>query len=119
MEVISIDELKDKKSFIDEIRWDLTPKILMGPKDFGTDATTRTPENTDGFMFYIEVIGRKPVLVIMKSRFSMSQTAAYVTGVPDDLLRDAARCSSDECLAGMYPLTEKLEQWLKKELGVS
>jgi hypothetical protein len=118
MEVISIHELKNKKTFIEEVRWDLTPKTLMGPGDRGTDKTDEAPENTDGFMFYIEVVGRKPVLVIMKSRFSMSQTAAYVTDVPDDLLREAARCSPEECLAGMYPLTEKLEKWLKKELGV-
>lgn len=119
MEVISIQELKDKKSFLEEIRWDLTPKILMGPRELGKDRSPLVPENTDGFMFYIEVIGRKPVLVIMKSRFAMSQTAAYVSGVPDDLLREAARCSPEECLAGMYPLTEKLEKWLKQELGLS
>lgn len=115
MDFVSIHELRGKKGFLKEIRWDVTPKILLEPRS----ASSGGSQSTDGYMFYIEVLDTKPVLVIMKNRFSMSKTVAYVTDIPGDLLREAANCSSGECVAGMYPLTGKLEEWLKRELGIS
>jgi hypothetical protein len=75
--------------------------------------------NTDGYMMYVEVINDSPVLVIMRNKYSMSKTVAYITDVPEDLLRESARCSPSECVAGMYPIARKLEDWLKKTLGTS
>lgn len=120
MEYISVNDLKDKTSFIELIRFDVTPRILFDPSQAPVkDAGDEVPPDTDGYMFYVEVVNNKPVLVIMKNRFSMSKTVAYITDAPEHLLRKAARCTTDECVAGMHPLTRELEEWLRKNLGMS
>jgi hypothetical protein len=120
MEHVSIKALKGKKEFIDNIRWDVTPKKLLEPQSPGRDSGGGGPPvNTDGYMMYVEVINNSPVLVIMKNRYAMSKTIAYVDDVPEDLLREAAHCSPEQCIVGMYPLTANLEEWLKETLGIS
>jgi hypothetical protein len=36
-----------------------------------------------------------------------------------DLLKEAMNCTAAECVSGMYPLGERLENWLKKEFGLN
>jgi hypothetical protein len=120
MEQVSINELKGKKEFLDNIRWDITPKVFLNPELLATGkGQGKETSNTDGYLLYIEIIKNSPVLVIMQNKYSMSRTVAYVTDVPEDLLRESAHCSPAECVAGMHPVTQKLEDWLKKTLGAS
>lgn len=117
MERVRIAELRGNKTFLEEIRWDVTPRVLFDP-DRGTGKEA-SKVNVDGYMLYVEVIDSVPVLVIMKNKYSMSKTVAYLDGIPEDLLKEAAHCTTEECVAGMYPITKSLEAWLKKELGAS
>jgi hypothetical protein len=120
MEEISINDLKDKKeSFIKEIRWDVTPRVFMSQGRYSGAKADDVPDNIDGYMLYVDLMEEKPVLFIMKNRYSQSKTVGYITDVPEELLRDAMNCEEGECVAGMYPLSEKLEAWLKKEFGLS
>jgi hypothetical protein len=118
MELIHINLLRGKKHFLENILWDMTPKIFVHHGSAAKEGE-KEPVNQDGYMFYIEVVNAKPVLVIMQNRFSMSQTVAYVDGVPDDLLRESANCAPEECVAGMFPLSNRLKDWLKQALGVT
>ena len=115
-EKFSVKELCENKGFLEKIRWDVTPKILFKPR-FPLAETE--PYDIEGFMFYVDVINKEPALVIMRNRGPVSKTAGYVEGVPEDLLLEAMNCAQGECIAGMYPITKKLEDWLKKELGLS
>ena len=118
MDQVRIKDLRGNKKFFESIRWDLTPKILFEPRYPGTKGEEgKTSNSTDGYMFYVDMVNDSPILVIMKNKYSMSKTVAYVEDVPEDLLQEAARCAPEECVAGMYPLTKKLEEWLKKELA--
>jgi hypothetical protein len=118
MEHVSIHELKGKMEFLDNIRWDISPKILLNPQLlYAGKNPGKENIDMDGYILYVEIINNTPVLVIMKNKYSMSVTVAYVTDVPEDLLRESVRCSPTECVAGMYPINQKLEDWLKKALG--
>ncbi len=116
MEHFSFEELRQSKKFIDNIRWDVTPKIFFQPR---LPVSGKKAVNIDGNMFYVDIVYNRPTLVIMRNTSSMSKTVGYVEDVPEDLLKEAMKCSGEECIAGMYPLTRKLEEWLKKELGLS
>lgn len=120
MKYYAVKDLKVFQNFLDDIRWDVTPKIFMQPRFAKTEEGKDIECNIDGYMLYIEMVADRPTVVIMKNLPAMSQTVGYLKGVPEDLLNEALTCCAEgECQAGMYPLSKNLEVWLKKELGVS
>jgi hypothetical protein len=119
MEHLRIDALKKSKYFIENIRWDVTPKIFLEPRISSGDEPENKIDTTYGYMLYVDLVKDKPTLLIMQLKHAMSQTVGYLDDIPEDLMRGAMHCEQSECIAGMYPLTEKLEKWLKKEFGLS
>ncbi|MBI4849821.1 MAG: hypothetical protein HY808_14820 [Nitrospirae bacterium] len=113
--LLSIDFLKNDEEFIENIRWDITPKKFL-PRSPSKDQPVDT---THGYMLYVDLVDDKPALMVMQLKYTLSKTLGYVEGVPEDLLREAMQCAATECMGGMYPLTEKIENWLKTELGIS
>lgn len=118
MESFTINDLKESKKFLEQIRWDVTPRMFFEPP-FSKQKRERPPADIEGFMFYIEIMNNRPVLMIMKNKKAMSKTVGSVEGIPEKLLEEALSCDKEDCLAGMYPLPKRLIEWLKKELGVS
>ena len=118
MEILNIEELKESEYFIENIRWDITPKIFVDPSSAGKESG-EAADISYGYMFYIDLINEKPVLVIMQMRSAISKTVGYIRGVPEDLLREAIDCLDSECVVGMYPVPDKLTEWLKGKLGVT
>ncbi len=119
MRLLSINDLKQNKSFIQGIRWDVTPKIFMSPSSAPRSESGKLIDITYGYMLYVDIVNEKPALMIMMLRRMMSQNVGYIIDVPEDLLRDAMNCKGPDCIGGMYPITGKLEDWLMKELGFS
>jgi hypothetical protein len=119
MELISFDVLKESPLIIKDIRWDVTPKIFFNPSSTPSDESGESVDTTFGYMLYVDLIDDKPALVIMQLKPFSSKTVGYVFDIPVELLREAMHCTESDCIGGMYPLTEKLEGWLKKEFGLS
>lgn len=115
MSHLSIKNLKKSDSFRKNIRWDVTPKIFLNPRT----PSGETIDITYGYMLYVDLINNKPAMFIMQLKRMVSSTVGYVTDIPEDLLREAMHCTKTECISGMYPLGEKLESWLKEELGLN
>jgi hypothetical protein len=113
---LSIAKLSESPALLEELRWDVTPKIFIDPSSSGGD---KPVDITYGYMLYVDLMNDIPVLVIMQLRELMSKTVGYVHDVPEELLKEAMQCTESECIGGMYPIGEKLEQWLKKELDLS
>ncbi len=111
---ISLSEIKDNPEIVGKIRWEVTPQLFLDPKSAGGD-----PVDIEyGFMLYIDLVDDKPQLMVMQLKKIVSKTVGIVTDVPEDMLREAMNCTDKECVAGMYPLGEKLESWLKQELAI-
>lgn len=115
MVLVSIDKLKNSKYFLENIRWDVTPKIFLEPRSSSGDVV----DTTHGYMLYVDLVKDKPTLVIMQLKDIMSKTVGYVSDIPEDMLKEALNCIATECVSGMYPIGEKLEGWLKREFGIS
>lgn len=115
-----ISDLKESETFIRDIRWDLTPKKFMAAGSSLQKVGQNVSEIVGvSYMLYVDLMRNKPTLMIMKSRGARSKTVGYVEDIPEDMLKEAMGCEAGECIAGMYPLTERLEAWLKKELGIN
>jgi hypothetical protein len=116
----TIDELKESEKFLKGIQWDLTPKAFMTPAH--SEEKIEFSESGDAmlqYMLYVDLLYGKPVVMIMKLRGGMSLTVGCIEDVPEDLLKEAMNCENEECVSGMYPLTDKLKDWLKRGLGLS
>ncbi|GBD97060.1 MAG TPA: hypothetical protein ENG83_09945 [Nitrospirae bacterium] len=115
MELLHINELKKFQGFIQEIRWDVTPNIFLNPESGSAEEV----DITHGYMLYVDVVNDIPALVIMQLKRIMSKTVGYIYDIPDELLKEALQCADTKSVGGMYPLSGKLEEWLKKEFGLS
>lgn len=116
----TVDELKESEKFLKSIQWDLTPKAFMSKGHSEGAAGHREADNAPlAYMLYVDLLNNEPAVMIMKVRGGMSMTAGCIEDVPKDLIKEAMNCDAGECVSGMYPLTDKLKDWLKKDLGIS
>ena len=118
MELLNIEELKKSKHFVENIRWDITPKIFVEPSSAG-EKSGEAADISDGYMFYVDLIYDRPAVVVMQLKYAFSKTVGYIYEIPGDLLTEAMQCTDSECVVGMYPVTDKLADWLKHAFGVS
>lgn len=119
MKLLSFHELKNSPLIINDIRWDVTPKIFINPSSAPVDESGKGVDITYGYMLYVDLMDDKPALVIMQLRRVISKTVGYILDIPEELLREAMHCVDSDCISGMYPLSEKLGEWLKKEFNLS
>lgn len=119
MPATRISELKQQQYFVDHVRWEITPSVFISSKKTSEDGSAETIDTAYGYMLYVDLVDDKPAIIIMQLKELISKTVGYIDEAPDDLLKEAMLCSDKECVSGMYPLTDKLEKWLKKALGLS
>lgn len=116
----TVDELKESEKFLTSIQWDLTPKAFIAPGHIEHETGyVKAEDKILKYMLYVDLLDNKPIVMIMKIRGGSSATAGCIENVPEDLLKEALTCNAGECASGMYPLTAKLMDWLKRELGIS
>ena len=118
MELLNIEELKKSKFFVENIRWDITPKIFVDPSSAG-EKPGDSADLSKGYMFYVDLINDRPAVVVIQLKYAFSKTVGYIYDIPEDLLKEAMQCTDSECVVGMYPVTDKLADWLKHAFGVS
>jgi len=115
----TLDELKESKKFLENINWDLTPKAFMAPRTGSRENLHNTSEvEALKYMLYVDKLEDRPVVMVMKIRGGMSTTTGCIDGIPEDLLIEVIKSSPDESEAGMFPLSEQLRDWLKREFGL-
>ncbi len=121
-ELLRLDAIKKEPFVIQNIRWDLEPKDLMEAKFKKTDAGIEARDDgaLKGYVFYIESMGKKPALFLMRhTAVEYGETIAQIDEIPDELLSEAIEENKGKHYFGMYPINKKVESWLRKELGVS
>ena len=106
---------KESPAFIEEIRFDISPRLFVDPKS----APGEPADLTNGYFLYIDLKETSPVVMIMQMRSISCRTVGYISDVPEDLLKSAMESAGDEAISGMYPLGDELTAWLKKELNIS
>lgn len=117
--VLSLNDIKKESFVIEHIRWDLEPKDLMEPRSSITDEGIKTRETIKGYVFYIDTMDKKPILFLMRhTAADYAETLAQIDEIPQDLLLEAVEENKNKAYFSMYPVNKKVEEWLKKELGV-
>jgi hypothetical protein len=117
--VLSLTDIKKEPFVIEHIRWDIEPKDLMEPRSSITDEGIKTRETIKGYVFYIDTMDKKPILFLMRhTAADYAETLAQIDEIPQELLLEAVEENKNKAYFGMYPINKKVEEWLKKELGV-
>jgi len=115
---LSINDLKKSERFKREIRWDVTPRIFLNPES-AEESGGEKADVTYGYMLYVDEVMNRPTVVIMQMKYMVSRTVGFIDDVPEELLRDAIKKDHPEAVAGMYPLSDELKEWLKEQLAPS
>jgi hypothetical protein len=64
-------------------------------------------------------MGKKPTLFLMcHTATGYAETVATIDEIPDDLIAEAIKENKQKEYFGMYPINNRIEEWLKKELGI-
>lgn len=115
----SLSDVKKESYIIESIIWDMDPKSIMEPVSRLTDEGVQYSKPLEGYFFYIDTMGSKPALFLMRlTSINFGKTLAQITELPQELLDEALEENKSRMKFGMCPINKKIEEWLKKELGV-
>ena len=119
-ELLSFADIKKEPFVISHILWDKEPKDLMEPRcsPTGVGAEQRPP--LKGYVFYIDTMDKEPALFLMRhTAAAYAETLAQIHEVPQELLTEAIEENKSRHYFGMYPINDKIKEWLKTELAAS
>jgi hypothetical protein len=119
--ISSFDVIKKNKYIIEHIVWDVEPRQLMEPRyKTEKDKDVKYVKTLAGYLFYIDTMtDKEPALFLMRhTAEGCAETVAKIDGIPDELIAGSIRENKEREFFGMYPINKKLEDWLKKELGI-
>lgn len=117
--LLSLEDIREEPFVIENIRWDIEPKCLMERESVTGKNGRILKEPLMGYVFYIDNISTKPVLSLMRhTAADFAETLAQIE-IPEELLFEAIEEGRDRAYFSMYPLNKKVENWLKKELGIA
>ena len=72
-----------------------------------------------GYLFYIDKMAKKPALFLMcHTSMGYAETVAKIDDIPDDLIAEAIEENKEKEYFGMCPINKRIENWLRKELGI-
>ena len=118
-EYLTLDGIKKEPFVVEHILWDLEPKDIMEAKFKKTEQGIDKRDDIKGYIFYIESMGKDPMLFLMRHTASdFGETMAQIDEVPKELLSKAIEENKDKHYFGMYALSKDVKAWLKRELGV-
>jgi hypothetical protein len=69
-----------------------------------------------GYLFYIDKMGKKPTMC--HTSMGYAETMAKIDEIPDYLSAEAIEENKQKEYFGMYPINKRIENWLRKELGI-
>ncbi|HEX8948933.1 MAG TPA: hypothetical protein VF790_08240 [Dissulfurispiraceae bacterium] len=119
-ELKSLSDIKNAPHIIENIRWDLQPKDLTEPKFKKTEEGIKVREPIKGYVFYIDAMEKEPALFLMRhTAIDFAQTEAKIREIPVEMLKEAMQENAEHASFKMYPINRKIEEWLKRELGIS
>ncbi|MGO9379073.1 MAG: DVU0772 family protein [Dissulfurispiraceae bacterium] len=117
-EYLNLSGIKNEPFVIEHILWDVEPKDIMEAKFKKTEQGIGKRDDIKGYIFYIESMGKEPILFLMRHTASeFGETMAQIDDIPKELLSEAIEENKDKHYFGMYPISKDVKDWLKKELG--
>jgi hypothetical protein len=110
--------VKKEQFIIDNILWNLEPKDLMEPRSAVSAEGTTKRDQIKGYIFYIDVTNITPQLFLLRhTAGDFAETVCSVDDIPVEMLKEAVEENLAKEYFKMYPINEKVREWLKKELA--
>ncbi len=117
--ILGLNDLKKRPDILSEIKFDVTPRIMMEPRFQSRIEDLVKLREIAGYMFYIETESEQPALMLLRiGRSDITTTVGHVEEVPVEMIRKATENPVDPLVCGMYAITDEIRDWLKKELGL-
>ncbi len=118
-DLLTLSDVKKEPYILENIKWDLEPKTLMEPRCEITETGLKYRGQIRAFMFYIDTMDREPGLFLLgHTAADYAETIAHIVEIPKSLLLEAVEENKKKSYFNMYPINKKIEEWLKKELGL-
>lgn len=118
-DMLTLDDIKKEPFVIEHILWEIGPKQLLEPKSKPTEDGIKYADPIKGYVFYIETMGEKKSLLLMRHTANgYAESAGQIDEIPEELLQGALEENKDRIEFGMCPINKKIEDWLRKELGI-
>ena len=118
--IATLKDIKRDLSVKKNILWDVDPKQLMEPRCRITKEGTKKKNIIQGYLFYIDrMTAKKPSLFLMlHTSGGYAETVARIDEIPQELISEAIEENKAKEYFGMYPINNKIRQWLKSEIGI-
>lgn len=117
--ILTLEEIKKEPFVIEHILWDVMPKDLMEPTVCLTDCGIERKEHIKGYVFYIDTVDKKPMLSLIRhTAAGYAETLAHITEIPEQLLLEAIEEGKDKEHFKMYPINQKIKEWLCGVFGI-
>lgn len=116
---LSLNSLKKNRFILEHILWDFEPKQLMQPRCGKTGEGSGAGNPPSGYILYIETMEKRPGLFLMiQNAAGYAETFARIGDIPDNLLTEAIQENRNKEYCKMYPINQKLKEWLRRALGL-
>ncbi len=120
LRLLSLSEIKDEDFVKENILWDVLPKDLISPTVCLKDGCIERKPHLKGYVFYIDTSDKRPVLSLIRhTAAGYAETLAQIDEIPEELLLEAIEEGKDKCCFMMYPINQKVRQWLREALGIT
>jgi hypothetical protein len=118
-DILGLNDIKSRPDILPEIKFNVTPQIMMEPRFQGNPEDLERLKEVTGFMFYVESETEPPALMLLRiGRADVTTTVGKIDEIPLEMVRKAINEPVSPPAHGMYEITNEIKDWLKKELGL-
>ncbi len=118
-DIFGLEDIKNDAALISKIKLDVTPEILVEPRYQLVPEDLQKLRAITGYMFYVEGECNPPALMLLKiGRTDITSTVGKIDEIPDELVQEAVQAPVRPPVHGMYEITDKIKDWLRKELNL-
>ncbi|MBI5103296.1 MAG: hypothetical protein HZB33_15900 [Nitrospirae bacterium] len=118
-DVLSLDDMKCRPEIVSQIKFDVTPQMMMEPRFQSKPDDLARLKEISGYIFYIETETETPGVMLLKiGRTDITTTIGHIAEVPAGMVRDAIDNPVLPPIHGMFAISDEIRDWLKKALSV-
>lgn len=118
-DILGLEDIRNSSDIISKIRLEVTPQILVEPRFQSVPEDLQKLKKIAGYIFYVEGECSPPALMLLKiGKTDITSTVGKIDEIPCELVEEAISRPVHPPVHGMYEITDKIRDWLKKELAL-
>jgi hypothetical protein len=118
-DIFGLEDIRESSDILSKIKFDVTPRVLVEPRFQSVPEDLLKLKEITGYMFYVEGECSPPALMLLKiGKTDITSTIGKIDEIPDELIQEAVQKPVHPPVHGMYEITDRIKDWLRKELGL-